>query len=262
LIYQAAGIELGPGKETLVISRLTKKLRETGCRTFEAYLRLVSADDDARTGLIDALTTNYTAFFREPGHFEFLRQTILPAFQDKGTFTVWCAAAATGEEPYSLAMTLMEVFGSAASTRAGVLATDISTRALARARRAVYPAAAFSQMAPEWMPKYLLRGVGPQDGYFQIRPEVTRMVRFGHLNLVEEFSHPAPFSLICCRNVMIYFDRATQERLVQRLTRFLEPGGYLYIGHAESLTAIRHSLQYVHPAIYRKSLAEPVRGAQ
>jgi chemotaxis protein methyltransferase CheR len=251
LVYRRAGIRLGPGKEALVVSRLTRKLREAGCRSFQDYARLAETNTDTLAAMVEALTTNYTAFFREPAHFDYLRDVILPDQAQRPGFHIWCAAAATGEEPYSLAFTLMEALGPGVVSRGKILATDISTQALATARRAIYPAAAFSSMPGDWMPKYLLRGEGRNSGQFKVKPEVARLIEFKPLNLMEDFEHSGLFTLISCRNVMIYFDRKTQERLVNRMARSLEPGGHLFVGHSESLTGIAHSLQFVRPAVYR-----------
>lgn len=254
LVYEKAGIELRQGKETLVSARLGKKLRQLGHATFEEYLDEVAAD---RTGesliaLLDVLTTNYTSFLREPAHFEFLEKQILPVIGNRSRIEIWCAAASTGEEPYSLAFTLLENLGPEASGRCHILATDISTQALQKARTAIYPAERFDCVPHTWLSKYLLRGEGASRGFYKVKPEVTRMVEYRRLNLIEAFNAETIFPLIVCRNVMIYFDRPTQERVVSRMTGFLEPGGHLFVGHSESLNGIRHSLQFVKPAIYRK----------
>jgi chemotaxis protein methyltransferase CheR len=229
-----------------------RKLRETGCQSFEQYTRLVDRDEEALAGLVDALTTNFTAFLREPAHFSFLRERILPELALRPHFSIWCAAAATGEEPYSFAIHLTEALGLLHAARIRIVATDISTRALASARSGIYPASALASMPPRWMPKYFLRGEGRDDGFYQIKQEVAQMIHFSRLNLMDEFEHLTTFSLISCRNVMIYFDRPTQEGLIKKLTSFLEPGGYLFVGHSESLTGFAHSLEFVQPAIYRK----------
>ena len=258
LVYEKAGIDLRNGKEQMVSARLTRKLRENKCATYEDYLRGVESD---RTGeqlvsLIDALTTNFTSFMRETAHFDFLRETVLPNLTDRRQIDVWCAASATGEEPYSLMFTMLD-----ATSRCRMLATDISTRALATARQAIYPAERFSACRKDWLPKYLLRGDGDFTGLYQVKPEVSSRIDFRRLNLVEDFDPGQKFPLISCRNVMIYFDRPTQERVVSRLTMFLEPGGYLFVGHSERLVGINHSLRLVKPAIYQRTgSAEPIRG--
>ncbi len=241
------GLELGKGKESLVAARLGKQMRARQLRTFDEYHRHVLAD---RTGeslidLIDALTTNHTNFFREPAHFDFLRTRILPHWRPNDR--VWCAASSTGEEPYSIAMTLCEA--GHPSTR--ILATDICTRVLTVARRGAYRADRFENPGG-WMRRYLLRGSGKAEGYYRLRDEVRAMVEYRRLNLIEPLPDLGRFAVIFCRNVMIYFSRETQERVVRQLAACLEPGGYLMVGHAESLMGIRHGLEQVAPAIYRQ----------
>lgn len=254
LVYQRAGIDLRNGKENLVSARLSKKLRETGCATYEEYLDRVLRDTsgESLTALIDALTTNFTSFLREPAHFEFLKKEILSVIGSRDKVEIWCAAAATGEEPYSLAFTLLETLGMNAAYRCRILATDISTRALETARKGIYPAERFDGVPKEWLPRYLLRGDGDYKGFYRVRPEVARIVEFRRLNLIEPFTHAVLYPLISCRNVMIYFDKQTQERVVERLAAFLEPGGYLFVGHSEGLTGVQHSLRFAKAATYQK----------
>src|SRR5579884_973307 len=254
LVYDTAGIDLREGKETLVSARLGKRLRQFGYRSYDQYIDHVTADTSGESliALIDVLTTNYTSFLREPAHFEFLKSQILPAIAKRSRIKVWCAAAATGEEPYSLAFALFEALGTEAATRCRILATDISTTALAKARAGIYPAQRFNEVPKEWLPKYLLRGHGESQGFYRIKPEVARIVEFRRLNLIEEFDPGSVFPLISCRNVMIYFDKPTQEKIVNRMAMFLESGAYFFVGHSESLNGIQHPFQFVRPAIYRK----------
>jgi chemotaxis protein methyltransferase CheR len=256
LVHDRAGIELHDGKEALVASRLGKKVRQAGCASYEEYLKGVEGD---RTGesliaLIDALTTNYTSFLRESSHFDFLKK-ILPAIESRASIEIWCAAAATGEEPYTLAITMLEALGMGAQSRCRVVATDISTQALTAARRGVYPAERLKDIPQAWFSKYWLKGEGEYAGMCKVKPEVARMVEFRRLNLIEQFTHRGMYPVVFCRNVMIYFSKATQERVVARMASFLEPGGYLFVGHSESLTGIAHSLEAVGPAVYRKPRA-------
>jgi len=254
LAYEKVGLDLRDGKETLVSARLGKKIRELHFRSFQEYYRHVVEDrtGEALTALIDALTTNHTSFFREPAHFEFLRNTIQPQVRGREQIAIWSAACSTGEEPYSIAFELLNEFGEPALSKIRILATDISTRVLATAQRGAYPADRFEGMSPLQLRRYLLRGEQRYAGWYRVKPEVRAAVEFRRLNLMENFSHLGPFVVIFCRNVMIYFDKPTQEDLVQRLARCLEPGGYLFIGHAESLNGIEHPLQYLQPAVYRK----------
>lgn len=262
LVYDKAGIDLRPGKEALVTARLSKRMHENGCPTYEAYVDWATRDStgEGLLDLIDALATNFTSFLREPAHFEFMRRTVLPALGSRTRVEVWCAAAATGEEAYSIAFTLQDAFGIGLNggTRCRVLATDISTRALNCARAGVYPAERFKGVPRDWPAKYLQKGSGDAKGLNRVRPEVASVVEFRRLNLIEPLppglAHGGAFPLIWCRNVMIYFDTLVQQRVVAGLERCLEPGGYLSTGHSESLNGIRHGLEYVQPAIYRRPL--------
>jgi len=229
-------------------------MRNSRFRTFREYYRHVVEDStgQALAALIDALTTNFTSFFREPDHFDFLRSQILPGWRDRASIPIWSAACSTGEEPYSLAVCLLEELGQGAAAKLRILATDISNRALAVARDAKYPAERFSAFTPDMLRQYLLRGKGKSEGWYRFAPAVTSAVSFERLNLIEPYTHRERFPLILCRNVMIYFDKATQANVVNKLAACLEPGGYLFIGHSESLSGIDTPLKYVKPAIYRR----------
>lgn len=254
LVYERAGIDLRNGKETLVSARLGKQLRKSGCRSYADFIASVESDrtGEGLTALIDALTTNYTYFFREPDHFQFLRDTVLPQLAPGAGFDVWCAAAATGEEPYTLAMLILEASGSRLSAPC-VLATDISTRALAAARAGVYASERFKDVPAALLHKYWLRGEGPSAGLYKVKPELARAVEFVQLNLVGPFTLHSAFPVIFCRNVLIYFDKSTQERVMEQLCRYLQPGGYLFLGHSESLAGTRHELEHAAPAVYRRA---------
>jgi chemotaxis protein methyltransferase CheR len=263
LAYDHFGLDLRKGKEELVSARLGRLIREAGFASFEAYCRHVRDDrsGEALAAMIDALTTNYTGFFREPAHFAFLRGTVLPAARaEGGELRIWSAGCATGEEPYSIAMSALEELGPAAAGRVRILATDISTRALAMAARGAYPAERCEGIPPLLQQRCLLRGDGAWRGWRRMRDELRGMVEFRRVNLMEPLERLGAFPLIFCRNVMIYFDRPTREGLVRRLAANLHPGGWLFVGHAESLTGLDHRLEYVQPAVYRKpgaSLAPP-----
>jgi len=254
LAYDRFGLALGDGKQELVVSRLGPKLRTHGAANFSAYFDSVERDASGAlwTELIDALTTNHTSFFREIAHFEHLRDHVLPALPALPQIWIWCAASSSGEEPYSLAMWLRE-YGPA-GTQFRILATDISTRVLEAAREGIYSESKIREVPVEWQQKYLLRGEGKRAGYFKLRPEVRAMVQFERFNLVEApFRQEREFPVIFCRNVMIYFDAPTQETLVANLARHLWPGGYLYAGHSESLSRLRHPLQFRQPAVYQEA---------
>jgi chemotaxis protein methyltransferase CheR len=255
LAYEHFGLDLHSGKEGLVAARLGKKLRELGLKSFQAYYDYVKAD---RTGaaletMVDQLTTNHTSFFREPRHFDFLRETVYPALRSRSQIHIWSAACSSGEEPYSIAMTLLETAPSEAATKVRIKATDISTRVLERAKRGVYPAERFKGISEAILHRYLLKGQNASANSYRFKNEVRNMIDFGHLNLMEKLPEGYRCSVIFCRNIMIYFDKPTQQSLVQRLSEHLEVGGYLFIGHSESLNSIAHSLDYISPATYRKS---------
>ena len=256
LAYDKFGLHLTEGKRDLVAARLGKKLRELQIPSYEAYYDLVLAD---RTGesliaLIDALSTNHTSFLREAPHFDFIVSRALPALRKRATIDIWSAPCSTGEEPYSIAVTMLEHLGTPPKPGLRIRATDISTRALAVAQKGMYPAERLGAMPLALIRKYFTQ---PEPGMFQIKPDVRRMIEFERVNLIEPMRAGRLVPIIFCRNVMIYFDKPTQERVVANLTQFLEPGGHLLIGHSESLMGVRHSLQYLQPSVYRKPGGTP-----
>ncbi|HEX2101827.1 MAG TPA: protein-glutamate O-methyltransferase [Candidatus Synoicihabitans sp.] len=260
LVYQHSRINLGPDKRELVSARLAKRLRAMQVPSVGDYCALLRSPEgeDELGNLIDAISTNHTYFFREEGHFDALKQVILPELvrrreQERWPqLRVWSAACSSGEEPYSVAIFLSEYFKSAPGWPWQVEATDISRRVLTRAAQGVYPSDAVSRIDPRWVKTYFNVGYGPQDGNYRVRATVRDRVRFSHLNLLEGTPpFPQPFHIIFCRNVMIYFDRPTQQELVNRLRRLLVPGGFLMVGHSESLTNIEHDLKMIRPATYR-----------
>ena len=256
LAYEQFGLELREGKEQLVSARLSKLMRALKLSSFQQYFDYLLADrsGEALTAKIDALTTNHTSFFREPAHFDFLRSTVLPQLQSREQIAIWSAACSTGEEPYTIAFCLLQYFARQCSTPSiRILATDISTRVLAGARRAAYPEERFTGVPVQELRPFLMRGTEKWKGWYRVKQQVRDLVEFRRLNLMSSFSQVGLFPVIFCRNVMIYFDKTTQESLVQRLADCLEPGGCLLIGHAESLNRINHQLQYVQPAVYRKA---------
>jgi chemotaxis protein methyltransferase CheR len=251
LAYEKFGLNLTEAKQQLVAARLGKKLRELKIPSYEAYYDLVLADRSGESliALIDALSTNHTSFLREASHFEFLAKDVLPSLRKRATIDIWSAPCSTGEEPYSIAVTMLEQLGLPAKPALRIRATDISTKALAVAKKGAYGADRLSSVPVALIKKYFMPA-GP--GAFQVRPEIARMIEFERGNLIEPMRANRSFPIIFCRNVMIYFDKPTQERVVKNLSQFLEPGGYLLIGHSESLMGVNHTLEYVQPAIYRK----------
>jgi chemotaxis protein methyltransferase CheR len=258
LVYERSRINLGPDKRQLVSARLGKRLRATNTPDLTAYCALLQQPEaEQELGhLIDAISTNHTFFFREIAHFDFLRDQAIPELAERSRaerwpgLRVWSAASSSGEEAYSIAITLAEKLP---RWPWEIEATDISRRILAKAAAAIYPEETVRRLPPATVRAYFQRGFGPQEGNYRVKPALRDRVRFHHLNLLEgEPPFPGLFQVIFCRNVMIYFDRPTQEELVARLSRRLVPGGYLMVGHSESLTHLRHALKAVRPAIYRK----------
>jgi chemotaxis protein methyltransferase CheR len=254
LAHEHFGLDLRNGKQELVAARLGKKIRRWGFRTFQEYYDHVLGDASGETlvEMIDALTTNHTMFLREPAHFDFLRQIAAAEFCGSDPIEIWSAACSTGEEPYSIAICLLEELVPRAAPRIRIVGSDISTRALEAARKGVYAAERFEAFPSGWLPRYFLRGEANWKGWYRAKPELRRMMEFRRINLMEPFVNLPRFAIVFCRNVMIYFDKPTQENLLGRLTACLEPGGYLLTGHSESLLGGRHSLEYIRPAIYRK----------
>lgn len=257
LIYERCRVRLHDGKQQLIKARLGKRMRHHGFEALGQYCEYLrqSGDEDELTHLVDALTTNYTQFLREKDHFEFLVGTALPALIPKGVkrCSVWSAACATGEEPYSLAFYLSEHFPLQTGWDWRILATDISTKALATAQKAVYPGDRLNVVPPEWWKKYFQKGTGRWEGYCRIKPEVSGRVAFRQINLLGDYSFQEKFEVIFCRNVMIYFDRPTQEQLVRKLSQHLVPKGYLLIGHSESLNGLDIGMRCLKPSIYQKA---------
>jgi chemotaxis protein methyltransferase CheR len=253
LAHERFGLDLRSGKEELVSARLNKKIRQWGFRTFQQYFDYVlnDASGEALTEMIDSLTTNHTMFLREPAHFEFLRDVIAVEYANR-PITIWSAACSTGEEPYSIAITLLDRWGMEAASRIRILALDISTRALGVARQGVYSSERFDGFPKQWLPKYFLRGEGEWKGWYRVRPQIRKLIDFRNANLMEPLTGLPQASIIFCRNVMIYFDKPTQDGLLRRLVERIEPGGYLLTGHSESLLGGRHALEYIRPAVYRR----------
>jgi chemotaxis protein methyltransferase CheR len=244
------------GKEELITSRLGKRMRKHGLSGLMQYVEFLQtqADEQEFREVIDALTTNFTSFMREGTHFQHLVGKALPSLlrPNQRTFRIWSAACSSGEEPYTIAFHLAESYPLTSGWDWRLTATDISKRVLEHAQRGTYAADRLSAVPREWLPKYFQRGVGSWEGHYRVKPIIAERIAFGQLNLIEPYEHSVVFEVIFCRNVMIYFDRPTQERLVQQLCRFLVPGGYLFTGHAESLNGLQLPLRYMSPSIYRK----------
>ncbi len=254
LAYKTFGLDLKEGKEQLVSSRLGKLIASRHFQSFHDYYEHLLADKtgEALLAMVDALTTNHTSFLREPAHIEFLQEQIIPQLAARDRIRIWCAASSSGEEPYTLAFSVLEALPASSRARVEIVASDISTRVLDIARRGVYSADRLQPVPAALQSKYFLRGEGASRGFYKVKPEVRKLVDFRRINLVESYPEMEAFPVIFCRNVMIYFDKPTQERVVNRLSHYLEPGGHLFIGHSESLMGTNQPLNYVIPAAYRK----------
>ncbi len=255
IVYRYSGIRLTSGKEELVRSRLIKRLRALGVSSFHGYLKYIKDDRSSQElhTMIDALTTNKTSFFRENQHFEYLRNRILPELKRHASrLRIWSAGCSSGEEPYSIAMLLQEEWSQTNPWDIRILATDISARVLARARAGEYDKESLKDVPPAYLSKYFCSARTNSNRAYAIRDSIKRMVRFAQLNLMNEWPMKGPFEVIFCRNVMIYFDSATQGRLVRRFYDLLVPGGHLLVGHSESLVSNSCGFKYVQPATYVK----------
>jgi chemotaxis protein methyltransferase CheR len=261
-IYKRAGINLPPQKADMVRSRVAKRLRALGLHDFKTYMDYLEGNGGEAEWihLIDVLTTNFTRFFREPTHFDFVTEHLAPAWKERAARTgnaavrVWCAAAATGEEPYTLAMVLESALPRGEGWDVRILATDISTRALATAEAGVYPKGHLSTTPPPLQARYFTRGLEPET--VQVSDSLKQMVVYRRLNLIDPlWPLRGPLHAVFCRNVMIYFDSSTQERLVARIHDLLEPGGYLFVGLSESLSRVDHPYTTRAPGIHQSRMA-------
>jgi chemotaxis protein methyltransferase CheR len=255
LVYAKSGINLHQGKRALVAARLQKRLRRGGFRTFRQYIRYVQSDEsgDELTAMLDAIATNHTAFFREPRHFEFLASTVLPPLVARGgSIRGWSAGCATGEEPYTIAMILLERLGPQGCRQVRLLASDLSTKALAAAAAGVFKIGRLEDVPHEFSRKYFVRERHLADGQVRVAAPVRTLVEFRQVNLLQPEDTISPQDFIFCRNVMIYFDRDVQQRVIDGLERKLAPGGYLFVSHSESLSSVTHRLKWVAPSIYQR----------
>ena len=255
LIYDESGISLSEQKKSLLASRLSKRLRDLDLATFSEYYAKVTEDQTREefTQMLDLISTNKTDFFREPKHFDFLRERVIPELERIKRIRIWSSACSTGEEPYTIAMTLLENVQYPAQWDFKILASDLSTRVLAKAASGTYDEERVRDVPPDIVKRHFLRGRGESAGLLKVKPHLADMIRFRRLNLMDdEFPIKSPLDLIFCRNVMIYFDRPTQETLVNKFYRYLKPGGYLLIGHSESLQWVTHPFKSIAPTIYWK----------
>ena len=257
LIYRRAGISLHAGKQAMVYSRLSRRLRDTTHRSFAAYLQWLQANTGPASEtewqeFINCLTTNLTSFFREDHHFHALVDDLKA--RAGRPLRIWCSAASTGEEPYSIAMTVVETLGNSAPVR--IVASDIDTKVLATAQRGVYDVDSRG-LSPERLQRHFLRGKGGNAGFIRIKPDLTKLIEFRPFNLMSRNwstggSLGEPFDIIFCRNVMIYFDNPTQRQVLQQMHAVLKPQGLLYVGHSENFTDARDLLHLRGKTIYQK----------
>jgi chemotaxis protein methyltransferase CheR len=258
LIYDLAGIDLNSSKQNMVYSRLSRRLRSRGIESFSDYLDGLETSaafaETERQEFVNSLTTNLTSFFRESHHFPVLAD-FLKADQDKPTARIWCAAASTGEEPYSIAITAIEALGTGTAVR--ILATDIDTQVLATASRGVYRDESAKACGEARLRRFFQRGTGANEGMARVRPELSKLVEFGQLNLLEQ-DWPSlqrfgtPVDVVFCRNVMIYFNRATQRVVLERIAQVLRPGGLLFAGHSENFTDCRDGFVLRGKTVYER----------
>lgn len=251
LIHQVAGISMSDAKKQLISGRLAKRLQFFNLTTYGSYYRLLMKDKTELQMAVDLLTTNETYFFREPKHFEFLRDVILPELRGNAAVRIWSGACSSGEEPYTLAMVLADSLGARPWE---ILASDISSRVLEKAQCGRYPLDAIRGIPEALLNKHCLKGVGSNNGIFMIEPTLASRITFNPINLNNPLPAVGQFDVIFLRNVMIYFDNQTKSEVVARLLKHLKPGGYFIVSHSESLNGISDDVQLVKPSIYRKSV--------
>lgn len=254
MAYRICGINLFTGKEELVKSRLVKRLRELGLSDFRGYLEYLGKDGSCKelSMMITCLTTNTTHFFRENGHFEFMTAKVLPGLRNR-PIRIWSAGCSTGEEPYSIAMSIQETLGISGHHDSKILATDISNKVLDRARHALYDDKMLQELPAGFLQKYFSCVKCDRPRTYAVKDSMKDMVTFAKLNLMDDWPMKGGFDIIFCRNVLIYFDKDTQKGLVRRFHDMLAHGGYLFLGHSESMAGADCGFKYVMPAIYLKN---------
>ncbi len=249
LIYKKAGISLHEGKHAMVYSRVSRRLRDTGHNSFKAYLDWLEQHDGPEwQEFINALTTNLTAFFREQHHFGVLQEML--AARRTHNWRIWCSAASTGEESYSIAMTATEALGG--SGNFSLVNSDIDTKVLATAARGVYKAEGVKGLSPERLQRYFMRGKGANAGFMRVKPDLQKHMEFMSVNLIQELPFREPFDVVFCRNVMIYFDATTQRQVLERIHRVMKPGGMLFVGHAENFSDARSLFTLRGKTVYER----------
>ncbi len=249
IIYRRAGISLSDSKQEMVYSRLARRLRATGIQSFSIYLDMLEREINSPEweSFTNALTTNLTSFFREEHHFPVLAEHVK---KKSGPVRIWCSASSTGEEPYSIAMTVCEAFGTL-KPNVKIIATDIDTNVLATAARGVYNLDRIEKMAPEKVKKFFLRGRGSNEGTARVRPELRELISFEQLNLLDaRWAIEGDFDVIFCRNVMIYFDKPTQANILRKFVPLLKPDGLLIAGHSENFVYVSDDFKLQGKTVY------------
>lgn len=260
LIYRESGINLGSAKREMLKARLGKRLRALNLDCFTKYYKYVTKENPGElVNLIDRVSTNKTSFFREPKHFDFLRNTVLQKkiIESKKhlntvNLRIWSSACSSGEEPYSIIMSIMDAMPPGVNLNLKILGTDISTEILAKAKKGVYEEQKhMDDLNPELLRKYFKKGKGEMEGHIRVKNEFIQKVTFRHFNLlIDNYPFNKKFDVIFCRNVMIYFDAHTREKIINNMYNYVEKGGYLFLGHSESLTGVTSPFKYVAPTIY------------
>lgn len=258
LVYQKTGIYLKPEKKELLNARLGKRLRALGIDSFSDYYQYVTRDNSGEelVQMIDVVSTNFTSFFRESAHFDLLTNRVLPELTGRAArkkeLLFWSAASSSGEEPYTMALVVEEFFEKLPGWRYRIMATDISTKVLAHAQRGVYPADRVTKVPKPLLKKYFQRGMGQSEGHVRLKEMIRQRIAFERFNLMHDFPWQEEIDVIFCRNVMIYFNRETQQALVNKFYRALAPGGFLFIGHSESISNLEHKFTQIDATAYQK----------
>ena len=255
-VHQICGIHLHKGKRELIRARLSKRIRMLSLNGFGEYYDFLVNDrsGNERGEMLNAISTNLTSFYREPGHFKFMSEVILPRFAatDAPTLNIWSAGCSTGEEAYSILMCCLEYFHKHGARTVNILASDISTRVLDTAVAGIYPASAIHHLPVHFKKRYFQKGQHEKAHYVRVKPELRQYVKFSYINLMNPFPFKRRFDVIFCRNVMIYFQKTVQEYLVEKYYESLKPFGYLFIGHSETLMGKAHHFKYIMPTVYIK----------
>lgn len=253
-LYDYAGIVLADHKQDMAYNRLVRRLRALKLENFEQYFNYIQENPKEFQQFINALTTNLSAFFRERHHFDFIADDVLPEMRQGGTrkLRIWSAGCSHGEEAYSLAMTIVDNLPELEQYDVKILATDIDSAVLDRAKRGVYDTESVNKMDKQCLRRHFLKGVGTRGGQVQVRREVQKLIHFKYLNLMNEWPMQGDFDAIFCRNVMIYFNRDTQQRLLDKMADLIRPGGYLFVGHSEALARYNTRFKLIGKTIYQK----------